>query len=627
MVINTGNLGLVVPPSQRARSWLAVLAIVTLVVSGVSALLTISPAAAAGSPCGGTINPIACENQQPGTPESVWNVPGAGDASIQGFSTDISVNAGNSIGFKINTNASAYKIDIYRLGYYGGDGARRVAGVTPSATLPQSQPACATTQTGDYDCGTWAVSATWPVPSSAVSGVYLADLTRTDTGGKSQITFLVRNDASTADIVYQTSDETWEAYNRYGLGDFYTGNEQAIYDSPNRARQISYNRPFSVRGDSGGRDFLFSNEYPTIRYLERNGYDVTYIAGVDTDRYGATLLKNHKVFMSVGHDEYWSLPQRRNVENARDNNGVNLMFLSGNEVFWHTRFASSVDGTNTPYRTLICYKDTWDNKVSDPSGESTGTWRDPRFAAAPGGSNPENSLTGTIYMANSSDLPLTVTAAQGKTRLWRNTGLSSMSGQSTNVAQHVVGYESDEDLDNGYRNAGQIDASTTVGDSPQELNDFGQYTSPGTTTHHITLYRAASGALVFGAGTIQWGWGLDADHDGTQQAASPVMQQMMVNLFADMHVQPQTLMSGLTTATASTDTTAPRSTITSPTSGAAVANGAGLTVTGTASDVGGVVGGVEVSVDGGATWHPATGTASWSYTTIVHGSGPVSILS
>ena len=39
-----------------------------------------------------------------------------------------------------------------------------------------------------------------------------------------------------------------------------------------------------------------------------------------------------------------------------------------------------------------------------------------------------------------------------------------------------------------------------------------------------------------------------------------------------------------------------------------IANGATVTVTGTATDVGGgVVAGVEVSTDGGATWHPATG--------------------
>ncbi|HWF42006.1 MAG TPA: N,N-dimethylformamidase beta subunit family domain-containing protein, partial [Acidothermaceae bacterium] len=540
---------------RRRIAMLAAPLMMAGMVTALAATVGLAPASAAtGSPCGATINPVTCENRQPGTPQSVWDVTGAGDPSIQGFTTDISVNVGGTVNFKIDTNAAHYTIDIYRLGYYGGLGARKVTSISPSATLPQVQPNCLTDPSVTLvDCGDWGVSASWAVPSTSVSGVYIAHLTRTDTGGESLIPFIVRNDASTADIVYQTSDPTWEAYNRYGDADFYTGSTTNLCDSPSRAREISYNRPFATRGDNSGRDFLFSNEYPTIRFLEENGYDVTYISGVDTDRYGATQLKNHKVFMSVGHDEYWSQAQRTNVENARDA-GVNLMFLSGNEVFWHTRYGPSIDGTNTAYRTLICYKETWDNAPTDPSGEATATWRDPRFSAAPGGSNPENALTGTMYMANSDDLPLSVTAAEGKTRLWRNTGLSSMSGGSTDVAQNIVGYESDEDLDNGFRNSGQVDLSTTVGASPQESIDFGQFTAPGTTTHHITLYRAASGALVFSAGTIQWGWGLDATHDGTQQAASPQMQQAMVNLYADMHVQPQTLLAGLVAATASTDT-------------------------------------------------------------------------
>jgi hypothetical protein len=606
---------------------IALLAAATVLVPGITG---VQAASADGSSCGASINPIVCENEQPGTPDSVWDLPDgdAGDPTIQGFATDISVNAGNTISFKIDTDARAYTINIYRLGYYGGDGARHIATVTPSARLPQTQPACATDpSTSLYDCGTWSVSASWGVPSIAVSGVYLADLMRTDTGGMSQVPFIVRNDSSHAAIAYQTSDETWEAYNRYGGSDFYTGNDQNLWDSPTRAREVSYNRPFTTRGDNGGQDYLFSNEYPTIRFLEENGYDVTYIADMDTDRYGATLLHNHKVFMSVGHDEYWSQQQRTNVENARDA-GVSLMFLSGNEVYWHTRFAASIDGSNTAYRTLTCYKETWDNAATDPSGESTATWRDPRFAAAPGGSNPENALTGTMFEANLDDLALTVTKQEAQDRIWRNTGLSSMTGAQTALAPHTVGFESDEDVDNGFRPMGQIDMSTTTGQVTQELNDFGNTTPPGTTTHHITLYRAKSGALVFGAGTIQWGWGLDADHDGNLDGtpADPHIQQATVNMLADMGAKPSTIMAGLVQTTPSIDTQAPTSTITSPKAAAAIANGTNLTVTGTASDTGGgVVAGVEVSIDGGKTWHPAIGTTSWSYSGVIYGNGAVQV--
>ena len=120
------------------------------------------------------------------------------------------------------------------------------------------------------------------MPSTAVSGVYLARLYRADDDDASLIPFIVRNDASHSDIVYQTSDPTWEAYNTYGGADFYQGFDNG------RAYKVSYNRPFVTRGNNAGRDFLFSNEYPTIRFLEQNGYDVSYISGLDTDINGSS---------------------------------------------------------------------------------------------------------------------------------------------------------------------------------------------------------------------------------------------------------------------------------------------------------------------------------------------------
>src|SRR4051812_4742838 len=113
-------------------------------------------------------NAIACENQNTGAPASEWDVVGSGDATLQGFATDMSVNRGQTVHFKVKTTASAYQIAIYRLGYYGGLGARRIATVTPSAALPQGQPACITdSSTGLIDCGNCAESASWQVPSTA----------------------------------------------------------------------------------------------------------------------------------------------------------------------------------------------------------------------------------------------------------------------------------------------------------------------------------------------------------------------------------------------------------------------------------------------------------------------------
>ncbi|MFE6735653.1 DUF4082 domain-containing protein [Microbacterium sp. NPDC057650] len=607
--------------TSRTRRVVALIAAFAVVMGAIIAGSASEPAQAVGSSCGPTINPIVCENSKPGTDPSVWDIDGAGDDSIQGFATDISVNAGSKIDFKVDTNARAYTIDIYRTGWYQGKGARFIQSVPVTAALPQTQPQCISdVSTELYDCGTWKVSASWNVPNTAVSGVYVAKLTRTDTGGASHIIFIVRNDGSTSDVVFQTSDPTWQAYNTYGGSDFYQGNANG------RSYKISYNRPFATRGSMAGRDFYFSSEYATVRFLERNGYDMTYMAGVDTDRYGAQLL-NHKVFLSVGHDEYWSGAQRKNVEAARDA-GVNLQFLSGNEIYWRTRYEPSADVSKTPYRTLVSYKETWANAKIDPTSQWTGTWRDPRFAGAGnGGTLPENSLTGTMYFVNDDDLAVTVNSDEGKLRLWRNTSLTSLAtGTKAALAPHTIGYESDEDSDNGFRPAGLIRLSTTVGPTPQYLTDYGNVVVPGTTEHHLTMYRAPSGALVFGAGTVQWGWGLDQEHDGNGAAADTRMQQAQVNLLADMGAQPGSLMTGLVAATKSTDTTAPVTSITSPTLGQKIAHGTTRTITGTATDVGGRVAGVEVSVDGGATWHPATGTTNWSYSYVQQGNGATTLL-
>ena len=132
------------------------------------------------------------------------------------------------------------------------------------------------------------------------------------------------------------------------------------------------------------------------------------------------------------------------------------------------------------------------------------------------------------------------------------------------------------------------------------------------------MYKAPSGALVFGAGTVQWAWGLNGYTTG--KATDKNMQQATVNLLADMGAQPATLLSGLTAASPSADRTAPTAVITSPVPGASIADGTATTISGTASDSGGgVVAGVEVSTDNGSTWHRASGTTNWTYSWVAHG--------
>jgi len=582
----------------------------------------------AAATCTAPKNAIEAENCLQGNPSSEWYVDGAGSPNIQGFTTDMSVNVGQTVLFKIQTNAAAYTINIYRMGYYQGQGARLVASILPSAALPQAQPACLTNSaTGLTDCGNWGVSALWAVPTTAVSGVYVAKLLRQDTGEASLIIFVVRNDSSHSDILVQTSDPTWQAYNVYGGSSLYTG-------PTIRAFKVSYNRPLTLPGMNTS---FFTCEYPMLAWLEENAYDVSYFSGVDTDRNGA-LIKQHKVFMSVGHDEYWSGGQRANIETALVA-GVNLGFFSGDEISWKTRWEPSIDGSNTAYRTLVCYKETLASAVIDPADPPiwTGWWRDGRFSPPADGGRPGNGLSGTLLGVNETrNDAITVSQADGRMRFWRNTNMASLApSQVATLPAGVLGYEWDVDADNGFRPAGLFPLSTTTLAVPNcilttsNINSNDGYTIGScTATHHLTLYRAPSGALVFGAGTIQWSWGLDATHASSGTPSDINMQQATVNLLADMGVQPATLQSGLLMATASTDATPPKSTITSPALGSTVVAGSPLVVSGLATDFGGgVVGAVEVSVDGGKSWHPAAGRENWSYTVVPVNSGSLNIQS
>jgi hypothetical protein len=565
-------------------------------------------------------NPIVLENLNPGVDPSIWYVAGPGNPNIQGFATDMSVNRGETVRFKIDTDSPAYHIDIYRLGWYQGLGARLVGTGVVTATLPQLQPApLYDAPTAMTDCGNWAESAHWDVPSSAVSGVHVAKLTRDDaTAGTSHVVFVVRDDSSTSDLLVQTSDTTWQAYNLYGGASLYPAGGSA--PGFNHAVKVSYNRPFDIRNSSGGSGYdFFAAEYAMVRWLEANGYDATYFAGVDADRRGV-VIQQHRVYLSVGHDEYWSGPQRANVTAARDA-GVHLAFFSGDEVYWKTRFEPSIDGSNTPHRTLVCYKEgsLGENGCGfkcDPSPEWTGLWRDgcaPYDPITNGACRPENSLTGQIGWDGTIGA-IQVPDSFKDLRFWRFTSVASLlPGQTATLASNSLGHEWDPKQYEAFYPPRRILLSTTV------LN---------ARTHHLSLYRADSGALVFGAGTVQWSWGLDDFHTYTAVPTNVDMQQATVNLFADMGVSPGSLQPGLVPASASSDTQPPASIISAPASGSTWPINGVVAIQGIAADTGGgVVAGVEVSVDGGATWRAATGTTTWSFTWTPLAIGPATIKS
>jgi hypothetical protein len=569
-----------------------------------------------------TVNPIVLENQKQGTPESVWQInPGQDSTKLQGFTTAISTNIGGTVQFKIDdlTGNPNYQIQIYRLGYYGGDGARLITTLQHTTSIAQPAP-ITNPATGEVDAGNWSVTDSWNIPSDAVSGVYIANVVQ---GNQVfQIPFVVKDPNSTSDIVFQTADQTWQAYNGWGGANLYGGNGPS---NTGGAYAVSYNRPIVTRDGigtaSGAQDSVFGAEYAAIYWLEENGYNVSYISGMDTATNGALLL-NHKVFMDAGHDEYWTSSQVANVQAAK-NAGVNLVFLSGNEIFWQTQFTSSIDGSNSANRTLVSYKDSHVQKLINPSGQGTGTFEAP---TSWGGANtPSNALTGTVFSVDEDGTLGTVKIPYDMTQLrfWRNTSVAGTApGQTASLESGLLGYEWDSSPDNGFMPAGLINLSSTTLNVPAFNTEFGNVDTTGTATHNLVEYRdPTSGALVFGAGTVFWSWGLSNQHDGTsdgnQTSTDPNVQQAMVNLFADMGVQPQTLQASLVIASQSTDHTPSTSTITNVSSTNMV-EGQTVTVSGTATDVGGVIGGVQISTDGGKTWHITSGqvgtqSVAWTY--------------
>jgi hypothetical protein len=614
-------------------------------------------------------NFIVTENLLAGSPASVWDTDHADDPTIRGFADGFSVNLGQSITFKIDTPSAsgvesgpvAYHLQIFRLGYYQGNGARLVARI--NGLTNQVQPAAQIDHTtGLVDCGTWHVSYTWAVPAGATSGIYFAKATRDDgqlgTDGlpaSNQLFFIVRDDGGHSDILAKTCDATWQAYNYYGGAGLYDV-IRTVFPVPelpyDRAYKVSYNRPFltarptlPVTTDNlvaSSWNWVFYTEYPMVRWLEANGYNVSYTTDLDAQRNPASI-RDHKVFVAMGHDEYWSEAARNGVEAARAA-GVNLAFLDGNEIYEKIAWEPGIGGSAANPRTLACYKDSFNDPPIPHAGGWTGLWDDQGQHGYP--PRPVNALTGQQYVV--SDTPpvdLLVPATVAQERFWRNTDIANLRpGDPPAVIRGVIGFEWDEPSDNGFQPAGLIAVSGTAFNGPSSGARH-----PGTVTHSLVLARDNSGALVFSAGTVLWSWALDNNHDPYSDGpewwrptrdppsweinyVAPVDQrvrQAMVNLFADMgNVQPGSLQPGVVPATASTDTVPPRSTITTPTSGTTVRVGTPVTIAGTAVDSGGgVVAGVEVSVNGGLTWHPASGRGTWSYTWSPTTVGPATIRS
>lgn len=490
-----------------------------------------------------TSNPIVIENARTGTAN--WKLLNpALQHEIEGYASATSVNRGQSINLYVNTAAPTFNVDVFRMGYYGGLGARLM--YSAKNLRGGAQPTPCVNPDGVIECN-WSASHTLAIPAVSdptqstywTSGVYLARITANSTARKdSYILFVVRDDARVASFVAQLPVTTYQAYNYWGGQSLYTGcvdhtSTWACANGQKAATAVSFNRPYTPSSNpaaaygAGAGEFLTNvqpvlegypissagYDYNMVRWLEKEGRDVKYITNLDLHQ-DQNVMHDAAAFITFGHDEYYSASMWNNLVAAR-NAGINLGFFSSNDIYWRVRFQAGAYGRSNG--TMVCYK-----SVPDPvtSGDQrTGRFRDLGL--------PEAALIGGQYVADPVTADITVTNSSHW--LFNGSGASN-----STVLTGMLGYE-----------VNAID----YGASPANVVALAHSTGSGYTSD-VTFYVAPSSAQVFSTGSMAWAWGLDDYYaNGLRQSyASPVAQEVSANVLdALTEVGLETLINGAST--------------------------------------------------------------------------------
>lgn len=428
-------------------------------------------------------NGIIAENARPGDP---WNLryPALEEHRIKGYARPFSVVSNETLEFFVTTTASTFSAEIFRLGWYGGVGARKVTTLGPTTGVEQSGWRTIDVATGLVEMA-WQPALTLTVPVEWTTGVYVVRLTSSE-DLSSYIPFVIRPAAPTGRILYHTGEMTWQAYNAYGGASLYSASIPGPYDQDfpamDRARAVSMDRPFDREGLGVG---LREWEIPTIRFLEEQGYAVDYVSGADIDRDPDILLR-YEVAISAGHDEYWTARMRDAFENARDA-GVHLAFFGANAAYMQVRLEASPAAPEFDRRVIVCYR----RANLDPLAFSDPHNTTVAFRNAPV-SRPENALIGVMYESLSpyerlADLTFTEAAS------------TIPRGPSAGAtARGLVGYEWD-------RRHAENEPPGVVVLAQSAPTDIRGHAS----VQHTTIYRAESGAHVFATGTLGWAYGFE----------------------------------------------------------------------------------------------------------------------
>ena len=298
-------------------------------------------------------NPIVVENARPGTQD--WRLTNTStdpqtmgrSPAIEGYCSANSIRAGETLQVMVSTNpVSFFKLEIFRSGYYNGDGGRLMRTFSAVEGVTQDTPVVGNNYVRECQ---WVPSIEFEIPADWLSGVYLGKLTAETSGLQSYVIFIVRDDRD-SDLLFQSSELTWSAYNRWPT-DFavYTTHEERWTEVGIPSATVSFDRPYALfthpvnrMTDTVGAGEFLSWEFPLSFWLEQRGYDVSYISNIDTHTDREGLLRT-KGFISVGHDEYWTTDMYDNVLFARDA-GINLAFLGANTALCNVPLLESSDG-------------------------------------------------------------------------------------------------------------------------------------------------------------------------------------------------------------------------------------------------------------------------------------------
>src|SRR5205807_1583883 len=255
--------------------------------------------------------------------------------------------------------------------------------------------------TGLVRCN-WTTTFRFGIDSQTLSGLYALKLVRAD--GKTHFIPLIVTDDRPADLLFQASVQTYEAYNAWGGESLYSDSSRTM--AHGYATKVSFDRPFD---HDRGLGQMLEWEVAMARFLERHGYDVTYATNVDVATGELRLLDRAGMFLSVGHDEYWAGEERTAVEAARDE-GVPLAFFSSNSAYWKIRY-EDFRGPGNP-RTIVCYKAGGDAMGAAASGLFRGNAIN----------QPENEMLGIMY-DSWQFLPFPLVVGDPTAWLYKGTGL------------------------------------------------------------------------------------------------------------------------------------------------------------------------------------------------------------